>query len=75
LDGYRTEVGRGRNNMESELSEKLRTYVTDIKSKIDVNFEGFDEMIEKEEGQLAQLENRQKGIVERLDVLEMSVEI
>lgn len=75
LDGFRTEVSRGRTNMESELSEKLRTYVTEIKSKIDVNFEGFDDMIEKEEGQLVKLENRQKGIVERLDVLEMSVEI
>ena len=70
VDGFRTEVERGRLSMESELSEKLREYVISIKTKIDANFTDFDEMIEKEEKQLLVLEEKQKSIVNRLGKLE-----
>ena len=70
LDGFHTEVGRGRSSMEAELSEKLQAYVRGIKIKIEANFEGFDEMLGREEGQLVDLEKRQVGIVERLDRIE-----
>lgn len=66
LDGFRTEIAKGRTAMETDLSEKLKTYVTGIKEKIDANFEGFDEMIAKEEGQIQKLEAEQLGIEERL---------
>jgi GTPase SAR1 family protein len=70
LDGFRTEIAKGRTAMETDLSEKLKTYVTGIKEKIDANFEGFDEMIAKEETQIAKLEAEQKGIDERLNNVE-----
>ena len=73
LDGYRTEVGRGRREMEAELSGKLQTYVKGIKTKIDANFEGFDDMLEREQGALVDLEKRQGGIVERLNKIENQI--
>jgi GTPase SAR1 family protein len=70
VDGYRREIAKGREALETELSQKLRTYVTDIKVKIDKNFEGFDEMLQAEEAQIGKLEEKQRGIVERLDGVE-----
>ena len=74
LDGYRTEIAKGRLAMETDLSEKLKTYVTGIKEKIDANFEGFDEMIAKEETQIAKLEGEQRGIDERLGDVEKELD-
>ena len=70
VDGYRREIVKGREALETELSQKLRAYVTDIKVKIDKNFEGFDGMLQREEAQVAKLEEKQVGIGERLDVVE-----
>ncbi len=70
VDGYRREIAKGREALETELSQKLRAYVTDIKVKIDKNFEGFDEMLQAEEAQIGKLEEKQRGIVERLDGVE-----
>ncbi len=70
MDGFDKEILKGRAALQTELSGKLRAYVTDIKVKIDANFEGFDEMLAQEEGQIARLEERQRGIGERLDVVE-----
>ena len=66
LEGFRSEIAKGRDAMQNDLSGKLKTYVTGIKEKIDANFAGFDEMIEKEEVQIAKLEGEQRGIEERL---------
>ncbi len=73
LQGYQMEIAKGKNAMETELSGKLKTYVTGIKEKIDANFEDFDEMIGKEEGQIGKLEGRQLGIDERLGEMENEI--
>ncbi|MEZ4959141.1 MAG: dynamin family protein [Saprospiraceae bacterium] len=73
MDGFDKEILKGRNALQTELSGKLRTYVTDIKVKIDANFEGFDQMLAQEEGQIGRLEERQRGIGERLDVVEKAI--
>lgn len=74
MEGFRREIARGREALETELSDKLRAYVTDIRVKIDRNFEGFDEMLQAEEAQIDQLESRQKDIAERLHQLENALE-
>lgn len=74
LDGFQQEIAKGRNALETVLSGKLRTYVSDIKVKIDQNFVGFDEMLEQEEGQIAKLERRQVQINEHLDLLEKQLD-
>ncbi len=75
LRGYQTEIAKGRAAMETGLSEKLKTYVTGIKEKIDANFEGFDEMIGKEEGQIGKLEEKQLEIDERLGEVEKELKL
>ncbi|MBI5914024.1 MAG: dynamin family protein [Bacteroidetes bacterium] len=64
--GYQLEIANGRSLLASELSGKLRTYVTAIKQKIDANFADFDAMLEREAVQIAKLEVRQGGIEGRL---------
>ena len=74
LGGYRSEIEKGRASMENELSSKLKTYVTSIREKIEVNFEDFDEMIGREEGHIKKLEGAQEGIEERLGKVERALE-
>lgn len=73
VDGFQKEVTRGQVALQTELSEKLRAYVTDLRLKIDRNFEGFDEMLQQEEGQIAKLEERQDSITQRLTKLEKNL--
>jgi GTP-binding protein EngB required for normal cell division len=73
MDGFNKEIQKGRSALQTDLSGKLRAYVTDIKVKIDANFEGFDEMLAQEEGQIGRLEERQWGIGERLDAVEREI--
>ena len=75
VDGFQKEIAGGRQALQSELSEKLRAYVTDIKVKIDRNFEGFDEMLKREEGQVKLLEERQRGIWERIESAGATIEL
>lgn len=70
VEGYQQEIVKGRALLQDELSTKLRTYVTGIKTKIDANFEEFDAMLEREETQVAKLEVRQGGIEGRLQMVE-----
>ncbi len=73
MDGFSVEIAKGRNKLETELSSKLRVYVTTIKEKIEENFEHFDGMLEKEEGQIVRLEERQGRIESRLAEVERGV--
>ncbi len=66
LGTFHREIEKGRSLLLSELSEKLHVYVAGIKKKIDANFEDFDEMLVKEDLQIAKLEEKQRGIGERL---------
>ncbi len=66
LDTYQSEIARGRSNLEEELTGKLKTYVTVLKEKIDDNFDDFDAMLEREEGQVLKLEERHGSIERRL---------
>jgi hypothetical protein len=70
VEGFQQEIGKGRGLLETELSGKLRTYVTSIKEKIDANFVQFDAMLEQEEVQVGKLEERQGGIEGRLMKIE-----
>ncbi len=74
MEGYQQEITNGRELLETELSGKLRTYVTGIKEKIDANFEDFDTMLEREMIQILKLEERQGGIEERLAMVEKDLE-
>jgi GTP-binding protein EngB required for normal cell division len=70
MQGFRTEIGKGRELMETEVSQKLNRYVTNIKKKIDDNFEKFDAMLEIEQQKIGGLEAEVESINERLSELE-----
>ncbi len=73
VEGFQQEIAKGRGLLQNELSTKLHTYVTSIKQKIDANFEDFDAMLEKEEVQVAKLEERHGGIEGRLTKIELEL--
>lgn len=70
LQGFRTEIDKGRTKLQAEVSEKLKAYILQLKSKIDGNFGVFDAMLEREAEQLAWLEKHQTALAERLQKLE-----
>ncbi|HHB79412.1 MAG TPA: GTP-binding protein, partial [Saprospiraceae bacterium] len=41
---FRQEIAEGKTRLETELTEKLQTYIQNIKTKIDQNFSEFDEL-------------------------------
>ncbi len=62
LKGYYKEVEKGRQRLQTELSEKLNLYVVHIKDRIDANFKPFDELLEEEEAAIQDLETKQLRI-------------
>ncbi len=70
LDGYHGEIVKGRIRMEGEVSDKLKSYIQNIKKKIDANFNKFDQLIEDEEKQITHLNQRYEYIGNRLSEIE-----
>jgi predicted ribosome quality control (RQC) complex YloA/Tae2 family protein len=75
MDGYRSEIDKGRIRMEGEVSDKLKNYILNIKKKIDANFNKFDQLIEDEEKQITHLNTRHEFIASRLDEIEKATNI
>ena len=70
LKGFAEEIEKGRARMETEVSDKLSTYVEQLKNKIDANFHDFDAMLEQEEKQIGQLKQKQQDVAERIEKVE-----
>ncbi len=66
IEGYDAEVNKGRIKLENEVSEKLKAYVANIKTKIDDNFDNFDAMLEIEDKQVQQLTEQHQRIDSQL---------
>jgi GTPase SAR1 family protein len=66
LAGFRQEIAKGRAQFEGEVSEKLKNYVSMIRSGLEKNFENFDRMLESEEKQLHTLDSEFASITSRL---------
>jgi len=64
---FREEIDRGRAKMETEVAEKLDQYIHTIKTKIDANFEGFDNLLKEEEKQIRTLKAQRDAIQTQLD--------
>ncbi|MFK7770755.1 MAG: dynamin family protein [Saprospiraceae bacterium] len=73
LGSFKEAIASGRLRLDNEVTEKLKTYIANIKGKIDANFHGFDELIETEEKQIEVLEQKHQSIETRLDELEKQV--
>jgi GTPase SAR1 family protein len=73
LDGFSHEILNGRQRMESEVGEKLNTYVNQLKNKIEANFHDFDILLEQEKEQIARLLDKQRSVETRIVELEKSL--
>ncbi len=58
LRQFREEIDRGRNQIRSEVTEKLEDYTNRIKVKIDNNFYNFDQMLQEEANTIQFLEDK-----------------
>ncbi len=70
LNGFFEEIQKGRTRMEKEVTEKLSTYVDQLKRRIDANFQDFDAMLETEKEQIAQLRVRQSHVAGQIEKVE-----
>lgn len=69
IKGFRTEIDKGRTKLQDEVSEKLKSYILQLKGKIDNNFRNFDAMLEREAEQITWLEKRHESLSDRLQKL------
>ncbi len=69
IEGYREEIQKGREQLESEVDTQLKTYIKNLKNKIDQTFARFDVMLQNEEKQIEQLTNLYQDIDVRLKEL------
>jgi GTPase SAR1 family protein len=69
VEGFEREITQGRVRLGAELEEKLKTYIRQLRSKIEDNFNRFDEMLEREARTLQILEGQQHEIEDQLEKL------
>ncbi|MEM9849593.1 MAG: dynamin family protein [Bacteroidota bacterium] len=73
INGFKTEIQKGRDKLEAEVTEKLKHYVTHISEQIDDNFKGFDRHLELEQQQIQFLDKKHQSIDTRLKAVEESL--
>jgi ribosome biogenesis GTPase A len=73
IEGYQEEIQKGREQLEQEVDTQLKTYIHNLKNKIDQNFDRFDLMLENEEKQIQQLTEMYEDIDGRLNKLEAEI--
>ncbi len=56
MNGYKKEINKGRNELESEVRNKLNDYIVNIRNKIESSFNDFDGLLQYEESQLKKLD-------------------
>ena len=69
LRQFKEEIDRGRDQIRTEVAEKLDDYTTKIKSKIDSNFFKFDQMLEEESRTIQFLEDKHIEVRQQIDVI------
>ncbi len=67
INGFKRELQEGREQLETDVEEKLKAYITNLKEKIERNFERFDLMLEQERTQIEKLSAQQTSVEQRLD--------
>jgi len=67
LRQFKEEIDKGRNRLNEELNEKLKTYVKTIKRRINENFHSFDDLLQLESKDL-------HGFTEELNTVRKKIE-
>jgi len=74
LQGYRQEIVNGRTQLESEVTEKLKSYTAKIKTRIDSNFAQFDKHLSDEGSKINTLGNQRKEIDNQLNTIKNTLD-
>lgn len=69
VDGFAAEIEVGRAKLAQDLDEKLKSYIKNLRNRIEANFGRFDENLAREEKTLAILEGTHQEIREELTVM------
>ncbi len=72
VDGFEAEIAVGRDRLATDLEEKLKSYISTLRTRIENNFTRFDEMLGREEKNLAILEGSHKEIEAELEGMSLS---
>lgn len=75
INGFHSEIAKGRLQIEEEVTRKLKAYIEYIRNKIDGNFDDFDHHLVTEEDQMKLLERRHHIIEERLSKVENDLNV
>ncbi len=63
---YRTEMGKGRDRLGEEVSSNLKSYVANLKERINHHFAPFDQLIEQEGKALESLQDQLDEVIEKI---------
>ena len=69
LQGFDTEIANGRVQLAQDLENRLKSYITTLRKRIEHNFSRFDEMLEREQKNLLILEGTHKQVDRDLHAL------
>ncbi len=67
INDFKNEIAAGRSQINDEVYGKLKTYVANIREKLEANFREFDNLLESENKQLESLVGMHESIEERLE--------
>ncbi len=67
INDFKNEIESGRSQINDEVYGKLKTYVANIREKLEANFREFDNLLESENKQLEKLVGMHESIEERLE--------
>ena len=67
VNDFKKEIADGRAQISDEVYDKLKTYVANIREKLEANFREFDNLLESEKTQLEKLNTMHDSIEKRLE--------
>ena len=74
LNGFKGEIDKGRVRIQSEITEKLKTYIHTLKGRINANFGKFDDLLAREKEQIVELKEEHAAVQNRLDEIGTELE-
>lgn len=75
IKAYQSEIEKGRQSLQTNLDQKLKSYIKHLKTKIDANFLDFDDLLEQENKQVHTLNQNHDDIVKGLMQMKSDLEI
>ena len=66
VEGFEREIAKGRTQLTTEITERLKQYIAHLKNRIDQNFHRFDDLLEREGQTLQILEGQHQEVKQQL---------